>query len=225
MAQPTGFAVNVAHYSEEAYVRVTWTGTPSTNHYSYRVYRLDPDVGDYVLVKERSDTAATYTFDDYGAPVGTVKYAVVEVTAVGSVQTEEEKAPKTVTLASPYYWLIHPTDSSYNVQLRSVYTDEFGTDREVEVKKLIGRGRKVDVGDDYGRSGSLSGKIYNSPTKTAREIRLDIEAAKDTNSYFYMRSPFGDNWKIWFEDPRFSRMAGTGTSEFVEISFAYYEVA
>src|SRR5689334_6363897 len=129
MAQPTAFSVNVTHYSEEAFVRVTWTGSPSTNHYSYRVYRQDPEGdGSWQLIKERSDTAANYTFDDYGAPVGVVKYAVVEVTAVASVQTEEAKAPKTVTLASPYYWLIHPTDPSYNVQLRSVYTDEFATE-------------------------------------------------------------------------------------------------
>lgn len=225
MAQPTIFAVNITHYTEEAFVRVTWTGSPSVNHYSYRVYREDPEVGTWVLIKERSDTSATYTFDDYGAPVGVVKYAVVEVTAIADVQTEEDMVPKTVTLASPYYWLIHPTDASYNVQLRSVYTDEFGEEREVDVKKLYGRGRKIDVGDNWGKTGTLSGRIYNSPTKSAREIRLDIESAKETNSYFNLRSPFGDNWKIWFDDPKFSRVQGVGYNEFVEISFAYYEVA
>lgn len=225
MAQPTIFSVNITHYSEEGFVRVTWTGAPSANHYSYRVYRQDPEVGTWVLVKERTDTPANFTFDDYGAPVGVVKYAVVEVTAISSVQTEEAMVSKSVTLTSPYYWLIHPTDISHNVQLRSVYTDEFATEREVDIKKLYGRGRKVDVGDDWGRAGSLSGRIHNSPTKTARQIRLDIEAAKDTVSYFNLRSPFGDNWKIWFDDPKFSRVQGVGYNEFVEISFAYYEVA
>lgn len=224
MATPTGFAVNTSHYSDEGYVHISWVGTPSANHYSYRVYRLDPD-GSETVVRERSDTAANYTYDDYSAPVGTVRYAVVEVTAIGDVQTEEAKAYKAVTLESPYYWLVHPTDSNYTQQLRGVNSEEFGTEREVEVKKLIGRGRKIDVGDNYGRNGTISGRIYGTPTKSARQIRLDLEAAKDTNSYFYLRNPFGDSWKIWWDDPRFNRIAGVGLNEYVEISFGYYEVA
>lgn len=225
MATPTGFGLNITHFFEEGYVRVSWTGTPSANHYSYRVYRQDPGETTWKLIRERSDTSGTYTYDDYAAPVGSVKYVVVEVTAAGSVQTEETNAPKTVDLASPYYWIIHPDDDTYNIQLRSVYGDEFGKEREEEVKKLMGRGRKVDVGDDYGQTGSLSGRIYNTPTKSARQVRLDFEAAKDTFSWFYLRSPFGDLWKVWIEDPKFSRVAGFGTSEFVDFSCGYFEVA
>lgn len=224
MATPTVFSVNTDNYLEGGYVHISWSGTPSVNHYSYRVYRMDPD-GTWALLNERSDTAATYTFDDYTAPSTLVRYAVVEVTAIDSVQTEEAKAPRSVTLYSPYYWLIHPTDHTKNIQLRSVYTEDFQSEHDQDVKKLIGRGRKIDVGDDWGRTGSLSGRIMNSPTKTAREIRQDLENSKADNSYFYLRNSFGDNWKIWFEDPKFSRVAGVGDNEFVDVSFTYYEVA
>lgn len=225
MAQPTVFSVSATHFAEDGYVHVTWTGAPSTNHYSYRVYRLDPEATEWKLVKERADTAANYTYDDYFAPAGRVFYAVVEVTAVASVQTEETKAPRMVTLVTDYYWLLDPNDNSKHFKFRNVKSEEFHNERDTDIKKLIGRGRKVDVGDDWGKTGSLSGVIYDTEDKTARQIRLDMEASRDTNDYHYLRNPFGDVWKIWWEDPQFSRIPGVGKSEFVEMSFSYYEVA
>ena len=225
MAQPTVFSVNSNNFTENGYVRVSWANQVSANHYSYRVYRLDPDASGWVLVKERVDTPSSFTFDDYFAPVGSVYYAVVEVTESASVQTEETKVPKLVTLSTPYYWLLHPTDSTKNILLRGVNAEEFKNEREQSVKKLIGRGRKIDVGDDWGKTGSISGRIYDRTGKTARQARLDIEAAKDEGTHHFMRNPFGDVWKIWFDDPQFGRIAGVGTSEYVDISFTYYEVA
>jgi hypothetical protein len=219
------FSLNTSSYSEQGYVRVTWAGTTSANHYSFRVYRLDPTANDWTLIRERTDLAQTFSYDDYSAPNGTVQYAVVEVTVSGNNRVEQTKTPQTVTLGSGYYWLVHPTDNSKSIQLRDVKSDEFGMEREVEVLKLMGRGRKIDVGDNWGRTGAISARIYNRPDRTARQIRQDIEAAKDTNQYYFLRTPFGDMWKIWFDDPKFSRLAGVGTSEFVDLSFNYYEVA
>lgn len=223
MAQPTVFTLQSTEYTDKGRTRISWTYAPSANHYSYRIYRVDPDAALPVLIAEFVDNTASYY--DYYAPVGVVAYAVVEVTAVASVQTEEARVYKSVTLPSGYYWLLHPTDATKHIQLRNISGDDFKNEREVEVKKLIGRGRKVDVGDDWGKTGSLSGRIYNRADKTARQTRLDIEAAVDLVSHWYLRNPFGDVWKIWFEDPSFSRIAGHGSSEFVEISFNYYEVA
>lgn len=218
------FSVNVSNYASEGYTKISWSGVMQPNHYSFRVYRSDPETEYWNLIRERSDTANNFTYDDYSAPVGAVQYAVVEVVIVGEGQVEEAKKPRVVDLSSPYYWLIHPTDNSKNIQLRNITGDEFSEEREVEIKNLIDRGRKIDVGDSYGKIGSLTGKIYDRPGRTARQIRHDIESIKSTVVEYYLRNPFGDVWKIWFDDPKFSRIGGVGTSEFVEMSFNYYEL-
>lgn len=224
MAQPTVFSLNATEWDTQGRVRIQWQYNASANHYSYRVYRLGPEDALPTLIYETTGSSTT-SFYDYYAPVGEVSYAVVEVTTSGSTQVEEAKVYKTLTLAAGYYWLLHPSDNSKHILLRNVVSDGFANEREFEVKKLIGRGRKIDVGDDWGKTGSLEARIYDRPDKTARQARLDIEAGKDSNTHWFLRNPFGDVWKIWFEDPEFSRIAGTGASEHVDMSFTYYEVA
>lgn len=138
---------------------------------------------------------------------------------------EEPKAAQSLTLDNAYYWLVHPTDSTKNILLRQVTSESFNTEREVAVKKLIGRGRKIDVGMNYGHLGTLSGRIYTTDVKTARQQRLDLESACDNFTYYYLKNPFGDVWKVWFQDPKFSRLAGVGTNEFCDVSIDYFEVA
>lgn len=226
MAQPTNFSVNPNKYSEDGWVQVLWEGTPSANHYAYRVYRLGPEDKVWQLIRQRTDAAANYTYDDYFAPAGDVFYAVVEVTQdVNGVQTEETRSPKLVRLSTPYYWILHPTNNQLHVKLRNVTSDDFSNERQYEIKNLIGRGRKIDIGDDWGKKGSIEGSIYDSADKSARKARLDIEAAKDLDSHWFLRNPFGDVWKIWWTDPEFSRVSGVGKSEFVTMTFEYYEVA
>lgn len=226
----TGVRVFSETFSEEGYVRVRWTADHATDHYSYRVYRRDADLRkNWVLIAERTDLASSYTVFDYHSPSGQQFFTVVEVrgTSTTSTQVEDSKLTHSVLVAldTPYYWLVHPTDKSKTIQLRNVTGDDFGNEREVEVKNLIGRGRKVDVGDDWGKQGSLEGRIYDRADRTARQIRLDIEDAKDLDSHWFLRNPFGDFWKIWWSDPQFSRISGVGRSEFVEMSFDYSEVA
>lgn len=222
--------ITTTKFAEEGYNTVFWTATHAADHYAYRVYRRAADLRTpWVLVAQRTDIADSYTVRDNHSPAGQQFYTVVEVhgTSVTSTQTEDNKLDKDVLvdLETPYYWLVHPTDNAQTIQLRGVTSDEFTNERVIEVKHLIGRGRKIDVGDDLGKTGSISGRIFDRPDRTAREIRLDIEDAKDLDSHWFLRNPFGDYWKIWWTDPQFSRLAGTGRSEYVDISFEYYEVA
>lgn len=218
------FTLNSDRYESDGFVRIVWSGQTSANHYSFRVYRQDPNTGAWLLLRERVDLANTFSYEDYTPPTGIVFYSVVEVTSIGSELNEERHTPKSILLESPYYWLVHPTDPSKSIQLRNITGDEFKEEREVEIKNIMGRGRKVDVGDSYGVTGTLTGRIYDRPGMSARNIRKAIEAAKDTTDFYYLRNPFGDMLKVWFEDPSFSRIAGVGKSEYVEMSFAYYEV-
>lgn len=222
----TSFNINTNDFAEKGYNTLTWTGTNATNHFAWRVYRRDGEARrDWELLVQRTDSPASFTFTDYTALSGSSFYAVVEVFSVSGVISEETKTGTLVTTYTPYYWLVHPTLPARTIQLRGVNSDEFSNERNVEVKQLIGRGRKIDVGDDWGKTGSISGRIYSRSDRTARQIRLDIEDALDLGSFWYLRNPFGDLWKIWWSDPSFSRIAGVGSSEFVDISFEYQEVA
>lgn len=219
----TQFSVNTSYYADDGFVRITWVYSPSPNHYAYRVYRRNvAGQGTWNMIYQETGTNNLY--DDYNAPAGSVEFAVVEVTMVGGVETEEQKAPVTVDLASRYYWLIHPTDHNLDISLSVISGDEFKDEYEQEVLHLIGRGRKLDQGDNWGKSGTLSGTIYDRSGKTARQARLDLEALKASQTYFYLKTPFGDVWKVVLGEISFTRIAA-GPAEFVEVSIPYIEVA
>jgi hypothetical protein len=40
----------------------------------------------------------------------------------------------------------------------------------------------------------------------------------------YMRTPFGDMYKVYVDDLQVSRIAGVGTSEFCDVTLQYMEV-
>lgn len=220
--------INSTQFAEEGTNRITWTAVHAPDHYAYRVYRRPADLRTpWVLVAQRTDLATSYAVVDHLSPSFEQLYAVVEVYGTATSNTEDNPNDnfQLVVLYTPYYWLVHPTNNAKTIQLRNVTGDTFTNEREVEIKNLIGRGRKVDVGDDWGKKGSLAGRIYDRPSRSARAIRLDMEDAKDLDSAWYLRNPFGDFWKIWWSDPAFTRIAGTGMSEYVDVSFEYTEVA
>ena len=219
------FSVSDVNYETGGYVLISWTNAGiRAGHFSYRVYRRNADTGgSWTLIYETNAVQSNYSFQDYLAPVGNWQYSVVEVYTSGSL-VEETYVIQTVSLELSYYWLIHPSDNSKNIILRGVTGETFSTEREVSIKKLIGRGRKVDVGSRWGYTGEISGRLYPTTSKSARQQRLDLETAKATNVSYTLRNPFGDVFKIWFDDPKFTRVAGTGGSEVLEVSFTYYEV-
>ena len=222
----TSVNINTTDFAERGFNVVSWTGTNAVNHFAWRVYRRDGDARyAWELLVQRVDTVATFTYTDNTAPSGNFFYAVVEVINNAGVITEDARNGILTTTYTPYYWLIHPTNTLKTVQLRGVTAEEFKNERDTEIKQLIGRGRKVDVGDDWGKLGSVSGRIFNRTDRTARQIRLDIEDALDLGSFWYLRNPFGDVIKIWWGDPSFTRISGVGTSEYVDMSFDYQEVA
>jgi len=59
----------------------------------------------------------------------------------------------------------------------------------------------------------------------ARNQRTDLEAMKSKRQSIYLRSPFGDIWQVAPGNIGVSRIAGTGQTEFTDVTIPYEEVA
>lgn len=224
MANPT-FTINAASFDSAGYVRITFTNaTKGSNWYAWRIYRRLTGTTTWKLLKEYVVDQANYTFDDYSAPANvSVDYSVVRVHLVGAVPTEEAHTPSSVTPVGENYWLTSP--GGFALKLAIVTADTFTDDVAQEVHQLIGRGRKVDYGTDYGVTGTLSVQFRDNDTATARVQMATLNFLKKTQEYLWLRNPFGDAWKVSLGQLGMTRIAGVGQREFMDVTVPYLEVA
>jgi hypothetical protein len=152
-------------------------------------------------------------------------YQWVRVTTSGSTQIETILATSVTTPPDNDYWLVHPTNRALDTRLYTVTSDDFEDEIESEVINLIGRGRKEDRGDVWGKTGSLSCQLRDKAAISAADQRIQLEAVSREPSWFYLFSPYGDRYKVVISPPSFSRLAGTGQSEFFDVDLEYTEVA
>lgn len=232
-------SVGTANYASSGYVDLNWTMTTDPAFATQRIYRLKPSkynidleddqgilqVAQWELIYETSD-GLMRSFKDYSAPSGySTSYKVNQVVTRFGSFVEANSTPQSVTIPqSSNYWLIDPDNDTHNVRL-GVTSDEFHNEIETVFTPLIGRGRHVSYGDDYGVVGSITAQIYNQGSLTAREVRLALEQIKRRRKALYLTNPFGDVWLVGTGDMSISRIAGAGTSEFFTVSFDYSEVA
>ena len=219
--------ISTTNYSTSGYVRLTWTNAnKGVDWYAWRVYRR-PVGGSWTLLKEYLYDQANYTFDDYTAPSNTaLEYTVVRVYLNATVPTEEAKtASAPVTPVSENYWLIHPFDDTKHILLYNVVGDDFEDETEMEVLNIIGRGRKVDQGTNWGIRGKLSCQLRDKTGLTARTQLQNIRATKAAQTFFWLRNPWGDVTRVAIGDLGVDRLAGVGASrEFVDIDFDYTQI-
>lgn len=221
------FTLDDSNFIDDGYVELQWDDTGvSVDFYSWRLYRRWLDDPTWVLIYETTDNVAAYTFDDYFAHANVDNdWALVQVTQVGSVQTE---GVYTVISDTPYsedYWLLHSTDPAYNTRLYHVTADSYSDEYEEETLKLIGRGRKKDQDTNYGVTGSLTADIRDNTVETAKEQRQKVEWLKATQTEMYLRTPFGQVWKVALGQLSFDRTPGVGIREFGALTIPYEEVA
>lgn len=227
MANPV-VTIDATQHDTLGYVRLQWTNAnKGANWYAWRVYRrLSTAVG-YTLLKEYVTDQANYDFHDQTVPENTsVDYAVVRVYLVGAVVTEEAYTPTTgVVAAGSYYWLEDVVTESQSLRLSNVTGDSFQKERDKEVLKLLGRGRKVDRGTSYGVAGSLKLQLRDSNGLTGRQQLKKLEVLAEDPDYVYLKNPFGDVYKVVIGDPETERISGVGLNEYVDVSLEYTEVA
>ncbi|MGE0342552.1 MAG: hypothetical protein AB7O86_05750 [Porticoccaceae bacterium] len=226
-AKPTETASTVS-YESDGYVSISWTNAVEDGEWvSYGVYRREAGESAWTLIAEADEADTSYEVRDYLAGAGLdLEYVVVQrALRFGSELSSLYTPVEEVTPPESDYWLIHPTDTTLSVRLRSVRSDNFSEEYEQATHKIINRGRRVEYGTRFGYVGELEAQLYDVTGATAREQRLAIEAIKADKGYVYLRNPFGDVWKVAVSDIDVKRMAGVGQREFVTVSIPYQEVS
>ena len=213
-------------YSTEGYVSVDWSDAAiDPDWVAWRVYhRVSGE--SWVLLHETRELASSYSYHDWVAPVGEpVQWAVVQVVERFGSEAESAYSPSTsLTLVSADYWLVHPTDETMNIKLH-VMADRFLEEREQAVIPIIGRGRRVEFGTNFGVTGTLRARIRRDNSLTPRQQRKRLEELQEEATAMYLRTPFGQVWRVALANIPFDRLAGVGTEEMADIEITYNEVA
>lgn len=122
------------------------------------------------------------------------------------------------------YRLEHPTDATLTVELSIVTADTYSDEREESVMNIIGRGRHVDYGTNFGKQGSLTAQFRDDLTTTARQKKQALEKLKNSNSWLRLYTPFGDSFKVSLGVLQFTRVPGVGRQEAQDVTIPYMEV-
>jgi hypothetical protein len=216
-------SVDVSLFDSSGYVSIAWNDTGKSGGFeAWRVYRRDLDAaGAWVLVAQTTGNAAT----DYLAPANrSVEVSVVQVTT-GNVEGAYTDSI-TVTPVATNYWLIHEADSALNFRLEHVTSDSFVDEYEEETIKLIGRGRKKELGTRWGYAGELTATIRPKNGKTSLAQKIEIEQLKlrQGEGSIYVRTPFGDVVKSSLGAISWGRLEGSGTDAWYDVTISYEEV-
>lgn len=228
------FTRDITAYDLNGYVTITWSNTVmDADFVAWRVYRRtlggDPfapsDPSPWLLIYETQDVQADYEIHDWEAPSGELtQWAVVQVAQRFSSNVESPyPASPTVVPVSTDYWLLHPDDETKNLRLH-VVGDRFLPEREQTIIQLIGRGRRVEWGTNYGVSGVLQAKIRRDNTLTPTQQRKRLEALQSELIAYKLRTPFGHVWQVALANIPMTRTPGVGTEELMDIEITYNEV-
>jgi hypothetical protein len=241
-AAAAGVALSTTHFNveNEGYLSLTWNDVNrDTDFFLWRVYRRLSEVneafavievGEWEPVYDEYITAATYEYRDYFAPAGKqAEYRVEQVVnRFGDLLESETVTVVAAVPASDGYWLIEPLgpDGTADAFRISIVTGDSYSDEYEEAEfTVIGRGRYVDRGDALGVKGQLDCQFRNTGGTTARQKKRRLETLKRENRNLYLRTPFGDVYRVSVSNISVSRIAGVGQSEFVDVGIPYSEVA
>lgn len=243
-AVPTGVTANIVPFNTEnqGYVDVSWPSTLRDADFMYWIIRrkadqINPNTlavvenGLWVELAKIYGISSTYSYRDYYAPAGyKVTYEIAQVVnRFGDIIESADETPSRVTCypSSEGYWLIEPLATEINAsafKLPQVTADSYTDEYEEAEYPIIGRGRHVDRGERLGLKGTLEVKVRDSTTTTARQMKRRLETLKSENRRLYLRTPFGDLYRVYTGNLSVSRVAGVGKSEFVDITLPYTEV-
>lgn len=213
-------------YDSTGYIEIDWSLAASDSTFvSWHLYRRK-DGGSWVELFTTTDQD-TRTFRDYYAEsTHTYEYSVTQKITYNEMILNSEPEPSAPMLAySDDYWFINDSNHDLDFKLHIVSADSYSEIREMEEINLLGRGRKVNYGTSYGKSGSLSALLRPNLLYTAAMQRDQIIAGLADEVAYYMRDPFGNLVKIAFGEAQFTRVAGTGNDdEILDFTIPYLEV-
>lgn len=209
-------------------VNVTWTDDNPTDWRSWRL-SAKPTAGvEWTVLYETFVDDPTFDVDIYNFIDGVAADYSVTYTSqslTGPLVVEAYTDTTTITpTGDGLYHLIDAVDNANSITLHNVTSFPVSLEYEQATYLLLGRGRKLDVGDRLGYSGSISGTLFDNATQTAKEQRMDMENLRASSSSFFLREPFGRTYQVQVSGLSFTPTPGTGTSEHQEYSFEILEV-
>jgi hypothetical protein len=227
---PQNFTLDPSQYDAQGYVRLTWTnGSQDPAWYAWRLYRRVQGSGNigWALVYEVRTSATTYAFNDYTAPSNiTSEYALVQVVNSNGTRVEGARTAQPISAISTYYWLMTPELPARSVRLGSVRGHSFGGETEQAEINIIGRGRHVETGTEWGERGTLDIQVFDTAFKTARQARLDLEYIKASGLAIFLRDPYSKVIQVSIGNFQIARVAGIGPShEAFTTSLPYSQVS
>jgi hypothetical protein len=218
------------------YVRITWTNAEQpSNFYAWRLYHKKSSSSVWTRIFETLTASASYTHDTY-AWANAVAQQIVLVYATRNPTTGEVTegaytgANSFTPTGNTKFSLVHPTDPTKTVIFNTTTNYEREDDDDSQVMLLLGAdgepgGKKINRGTFYGLTGSLEVQIRDHPTYgTATAQREALEWLRRNASYVWLRTPFGDLWKVSLGKLSITNVAGTGTMEAVDVSIPWEQV-
>ncbi len=218
--------VSDAPYSEQGYVRISWTNANKDSTFvAWRVKRRRLN-GDWVVLTEIESNQSEYEYQDWFVGAGkTYDYVVVQVAErFGSFVESSHSAPTRVKPVSTHYWLVHPTDVTKSKILYQVTGDSFSEEYEEEEVIILDRGRHVDRGTRLGYKGQINAQLWDRGGVSAHDQRLALEEMVNNEVLLYLRSPFGDLWPVHVSNVQVARKPGVGLRDFADITLNYAEI-
>ena len=112
-----------------------------------------------------------------------------------------------------------------SIDLNHVTGHSYALEQEETVLNLLGRGRKVDRGTDYGKAGSLKCELYPTATQTVDQQFADIDNLRAPGcDAIRIRDPFGADWKASITGMSGEQVAA-GETDYLILTIDYVEVA
>lgn len=214
-------------FTRYGYVHLSWSNASEDGSFvRYDLYRRRPDQDTDELIHSTTTAQAGYALKDWLAASNVVnEYRLVQAATRFGAEVESDSPTRAILPYSDSYWLLVDGDPDLTVELYGTTSDDFTEEYEEQTHHIIGRGRKKDVGDRLGFSGSLNLQLRDRGDLTARAQQQRIRDLKTTTNDIYLRNPFGDLWMVAPGGISVSRMAGVGNREFADLQVAYEEIS
>lgn len=219
-----GLAADQTNYDSAHTIALTWddSGAAPGDFADVRLKATNLETGVQRLVQQDAFFGHHAVTDRFAESNVSITY---DTYIVHSNNTETHDRTLTITTVGDKYWLVHPTDAAQSVCLYHVSADAYSQEHEDNTFNLIGRGRKVDTGETWGITGSLTAQLRDRTGLTARQQKIALEKLRNDKVALTMQTPFGDSWKVFLKDVSISRVGGVGVNEFVDVTVPYLEVA
>lgn len=226
----TNVSVNVtqADVVGNGFVVVNWdSDVADPDFVEWRIYRRIVPSGPWVLAgTDDRASEGDISFNDYSF-LNSVdqEWAVVQAaTDFGQILESPYTATDTGTPESTYYWLADSLDpDGYTVRLDQTVSDTFVPEFERFESHVLGRGRRVEIGDYLGIRGSLTVHYREATTVMSENLRA-LEAIQLRKTKVWVRTPFARTILCYLADYSITRLPGVGAREMVDVTIPYTEI-